>query len=141
VRSGWRLLQTAACMARMRCAAELAAGSLVGLRGVGEAVAEDDGAGGERGFDDLGDGLGAVGEHEGHLGERADGAERGFGAGVEQNGANAVAERGGAGVAQHDNGVAGAVSQAARRRKLGGLAGAVETFEGDEVTARHRVQV
>ena len=94
VRSGWRLSQTAACMARMRSAAECAAGALVGLGGVGEAVAEDDGAGGEGGLDDLGDGLGAVGEHEGHLGERGDGAESGFGAGVEQDGADAVAEGG-----------------------------------------------
>ena len=67
-------------------AAELAAGALVGLGGVGEAVAEDDGAGGECGLDDLGDGLGAVGEHERHFGERGDGAERGFGARVEQDG-------------------------------------------------------
>ena len=79
VRSGWRLSQAAACMARMRSTAELAATALVGLGGVGVAVAEDDGAGGERGKDDLGDGLGAVGEHEGHLGGGGDGAERGFG--------------------------------------------------------------
>ena len=68
--------------------------ALVGLGGVGEAVAEDDGAGGEGGLDDLGDGLGAVGEHQGHLGERGDGAEGGFGAGVEEDGADAVAEGG-----------------------------------------------
>ena len=60
-------------------AAELAAAALVGLGGVGVAVAEDDGAGGEGGEDDLGDGLGAVGEHEGHLGGGGDGAEGGFG--------------------------------------------------------------
>jgi hypothetical protein len=66
-------------------AAELAAAALVGLGGVGVAVAEDDGAGGEGGEDDLGDGLGAVGEHEGHLGGGGDGAEGGFGAGVEED--------------------------------------------------------
>ena len=58
--------------------AELAAAALVGLGGVGVAIAEDDGAGGEGGEDDLGDGLGAVGEHEGHLGGGGDGADGGF---------------------------------------------------------------
>ena len=38
--------------------AEAAAGALVGLGGVGVAVAEDDGAGGEGGEDDLGGGSG-----------------------------------------------------------------------------------
>ncbi len=60
-------------------AAELAASTLVGLGGVGVAVAEDDGAGGEGGEDDFGDGLGAVGEHERHLGGGGDWAEGGLG--------------------------------------------------------------
>jgi len=53
--------------------AELAAAALVGFSGVSEAVAEDDFAGIEGGLDNLGDGLGAVGKHEGHFshGERA----------------------------------------------------------------------
>jgi len=54
--------------------------SLIGLGRVGVAVAEDDGAGIQRGLNNFGDGLGAVGKHECHLGERADGAKRGFGA-------------------------------------------------------------
>ena len=87
-------------------AAELAASALVGLGGVGVAVAEDDGAGGEGGEDDFGDGLGAVGEHEGHLGGGSDGAEGSFGAGVEQDAADAVAEGGAAGLAEGDDGVA-----------------------------------
>ena len=122
-------------------AAETAAGALVGFGGVGVAVAEDDGAGGERGGDDLGDGLGAVGEHEGHLGERSDGAERGLGARVEQDGADAVAERGGAGLAQGDDGVAGGGEPGGETAQLGGFAGAVQPFERDEVAARHRASL
>ena len=77
------------CKSRTTCGAELAAAALVGLGGVGEAVAEDDLAGVEGGLDDFGDGLGAVGKHEGHLGH---GGEAG-GAGVEQDLADAVAGR------------------------------------------------
>ena len=57
----------------------LAAAALIGLGGVGVAIAEDDGASGEGGEDDLGDGLGAVGEHEGHFGGGGDGADGGLG--------------------------------------------------------------
>ena len=46
------------------------------------------------------EGLGAVGEHEGHLGFGGDGAEVGFGAGIEENGADAVAEGRAAGHAE-----------------------------------------
>ena len=51
--------------------------------------------------------------------------------------ADAVAERGGAGIAEGDDGVAGFGEPGGEAAELGGLAGAVETFEGDEVTARH----
>ena len=53
--------------------AEFAASALVGLGGVGEAIAEDDPARGEGGLNDFGDGLGAVGEHERHFGHRSQG--------------------------------------------------------------------
>ena len=75
--------------------AELAAAALIGLSGVGEAVAEHDLARVESRLDDLGDGLGAVGEHEGHLGHGRDGVR----AGVEQQFADAVAGCGAAGLA------------------------------------------
>ena len=115
--------------------AELAAAALVGLGGVGEAVAEDDVAGGEGGEDDLGDGLGAVGEHEGEFGEGGDGAVGVLGAGVEEDGADAVAEGGVAGVAEGGDGVAVGFKRGCETAKLGGFARAVQAFEGDEVTA------
>jgi hypothetical protein len=122
-------------MARMRA---LAARSLIGFGGVGVAVAEDDGAGGEGGLDDLGDGLGAVGEHEGHLSQRTDGAEGGLGAGVEEYGAETVAERGGAGLAQADDGAAGGSEPGGEAAHLRGFAGAVQALEGDEASAHTR---
>jgi len=47
--------------------AKLTAAALVGFRRVSKAVAEDDSSLLERRLDHLGDGLGAVGEHERHL--------------------------------------------------------------------------
>ena len=76
--------------------------------------------------------LGAVGEHEGHLGFGGDGAEGGLGAGVEQDGADAVAEGGAAGLAEGDDAVAGGLERGGEALELRGLAGAVEAFEGDE---------
>ena len=95
-------------------------------------------AGVEGGLDDLGDGLGAIGEHEGQFGEGSDGAEGGFGAGVEEDAADAVAEGGTAGLAEGDYFVACGLKGCGQAAELGGLAGAVETFEGDEVATRHR---
>jgi hypothetical protein len=112
--------------------AEAAAGSLVSLGAVGVAVAEDDGAGGEGGENDLVEALGAVGEHEGHLGFGGDGAEVGFAAGVEEDGADAVAERRASGLAEGDDAVAGGFECGGEVLELRGLAGAVEAFEGDE---------
>jgi hypothetical protein len=121
-------------------AAEFAAGALVGFGRVGVAVAEDDGAGGERGLNDLGDGLGAVGEHEGELSQRCDAAERCFGFRVQKNGADAVAESGAAWVAQGDDGAALRGQGFGEAPELGGLAGAIEALEGDKKAARHRVE-
>ena len=118
-------------------AAELAASALVGLGGVGVAVAEDDVAGGEGGEDDFGDGLGSVGEHEGEFGDGGDGADGGFGAGVEEDAADAVAEGGSAGLAEGDYGVAFGFEGGGEAAELGGFSGAVEAFEGNEMSARH----
>ena len=52
--------------------AQFSAAALVGLGGVGEAVAENDLSGSECGPNDLSDSLSAVGEHQGHLGNRGD---------------------------------------------------------------------
>ena len=94
-------------------------------------------AGGEGGKDDLGDGLGAVGEHEGEFGDGGDGAEGCFGAGVEEDAADAVAEGGSAGLAEGDYGVAFGFERGGEAAELGGFAGAVEAFECDEMSARH----
>ncbi len=119
---------------------ELAAATLVGLGGVGEAVAEDDVAGGEGGEDDLGDGLRAVGEHEGELGEGVDRAEGLLGGGGYEERADAVTEGSAAGLAGGDDMVTGGEEVVTQEMELGGFTGAVETFEGDEVSARHGVE-
>ena len=82
-------------------------------------------AGLERGEDDLGDGLGSVGEHEGHLGVGGDGAVGVFGLGVEEDGADAVAEDGSTGLAEGDDGVTFGLERGGEAAELGGLAGAV----------------
>ena len=72
----------------------MAATALVGFGGVGKAVAEDDLACFQGWVNHLGNGLGAVGEHQGHLGHGGEGR----GAGVEEQGADAVAGGGSAGL-------------------------------------------
>jgi hypothetical protein len=108
--------------------AELASASLVGLCGVGEAVAEDDLAGCESGRDDLLDGLCAVGEHHGQLGV---GGETG-GFGVEQESAKLVAEGCSAGLTGDEVRQVTAVEPGGQALDLGGFAGAVESFESEE---------
>jgi hypothetical protein len=117
--------------------AEAAAGTLVGLGGVGVAVAEDDGAFGQCGEDDLAEGLSAVGEHEGHLGFGGDVAESGFAARVEEDGADAVAEGCAAGLAEGDDAVSVGFECGGEVLELRGLAGAVEAFKGDEECLGH----
>jgi len=114
---------------------------LVGLGGVGVAIAEDDGAVAKGGEDDFGYGLGAVSEHESHLGGRGDGAVGGFGAGVEQNAADTVAEGRSSGLAKGDNFVSLDLKRGGEAAKLGGFSGAVEAFEGNEISARHNLQL
>jgi len=63
--------------------AELASSSLIRLGRVGVAVAQNNRTSSERWFYDLGDGLGAVGKHQGHLRERTDGSKCGFGSGIQ----------------------------------------------------------
>ncbi len=70
-----------------------------------------------------------------------DGAEGGFGAGVEEDAADAVAEGGAAGLAEGDDLVAFGLKRGGEAAELGGFAGAVETFEGDEISARHSLQL
>ena len=122
-------------------AAELAAAALVGLGGVGVAVTEDDFAGGECGEDDLGDRLSAISEHECHLGGGGDRAVGGLRTGVEKNAADSVAEDCPAGLAEGDDVMAFALKCGGEAADLGGLSGTVEALEGDEVSARHSLQL
>ena len=55
-----------------------------------------------------------------------------------EDGAEAVAERGGAGLAQADDGAAGSGEPCGEATHLGGLAGAVQALEGDEDSAHTR---
>ena len=103
-------------------AAELTASALVGLGGVGVSVAEDDAARSESRLDDLGDGLSPVGEHQGHLGGRCDGTKGGFGAGVEQDASNAVAEGSSTRLAEGDDAVPGRGKRCGKEPELGGFA-------------------
>src|SRR5208283_6046875 len=59
---------------------------------------------------------------------------------VEQDGAEAVAERGGSGLAQRDDGAAGGGEPGGEAAHLGGLAGAVQALECDEGSAWHGVK-
>ena len=150
--------------------AKLAATALVGFRGVGEAVAEDDFAGGEGGLNDFGDGLSAVGKHEGQFSQWR---EAGL-PGVEHQGADAVTGEGSAGLAEEDDAAAeiagfgseppfdnlrAGIRQAEGRLRGGrrlsfaffepggqapdlrGFAGTIETFKGDKETTRHGVSL
>ncbi len=60
------------------------------------------------------------------------GAVGGLGTGVEDDGADALAEGGVAGVAEGGYDVAGGFEEGGETAELGGLAGAVETFKADE---------
>jgi len=115
--------------------AKLPPSTLVGLGGVGKAVAEDDFPLLQRRLNHLGDGLGAVGEHQGHF---RHGSEAGR-AGVEDEGADAVAGYGASGLAQEDGIECPVVllQPGGQTFDLGGFAGSVKTFEGDEETMRH----
>lgn len=114
-------------------AAEPASAALIGFRRVGKAVAEDDVAGSERRPNDLVDRLRAVGEHERHLGEGSDILRFG----VQQKGADLVAEFGAAGLARGCDGVVAGLERAREEPQLGGLAGTVQPFEGNEESTRH----
>jgi hypothetical protein len=115
-------------------AAELAAAALVGLTGISEAIAEDDVAAVERGRDDLGDALGACGEHESQLGHRIEA----LGPGIEEQGTNAVADAGASGLAGDGNGQTLGFEVRGEFAELRGFSGTVQAFEGEEETTRHK---
>ena len=113
--------------------AQLAAAALVGLGRVGKAVAEDDLPGLQSGLDHLGDGLGAVGEHQRHLGHR----RQTRGARVQHQRADAVAGRRAARLAGHQGGMAALLQPCGQAVDLRGFAGTIQAFERDKETARH----
>ncbi len=113
----------------------------------------------EGGLNDLGDGLGAIGEHQGHLGHGGEGG----GPGVKEQSTDAVAGGSSAGLTGQDE---AATSHPFARRTskgcaarifwgircaffepggqtldLGGFTGTVETFESDKQTARHEASL
>ena len=117
--------------------ADLAAAALIGLSGIGEAVADHDAARIESRLNDLGDGLGAVGKHEGHFRH----GRHGDGTGVEQDLADAVAGCGAAGLAQQHGFLAAAREPCRQTLDLRGFARPIEAFERNENTARHGVSL
>ena len=108
--------------------AKLTAAALVSLSGVSEAVADDDFAGGECGSDNFLDDLGAIGEHHGQLGQ----GRHAGGFGVEEQGADLVADGGSAGLPDGDPGEIPGVKELAEEAELGGFAGAVQSFKCEE---------
>lgn len=118
-------------------AAKLAASALVGFGRVGEAVTQDNVAAIKRGQDDLRYRLRTVREHETQLGSR----RKGSGAGIEQEGADAVTDGGSAGLTGGRNGPPMLLKPICQLAKLSGLARSVEPLEGDKESARHGASV
>jgi len=111
---------------------QLAAASLVGFGGVGEAVAEDDASLGQRGQNYLMNVLRARCEHQCHFG----GGRQSGGRRVEQDVANLFTGCGAARLAGDDYGNAAGTESSRQLGDLRALAAAVEAFEGDELSAR-----
>src|SRR5579862_1761623 len=110
---------------------ELAAGSLIGLSGIGEAVAEYDFALRHRGCDDFVDVLGARGEHQRHLGHRSEACS----GRVENDVADFLSGGRAARFARYDDRDAARAQRPGEFFDLRAFAGAVEPFEGDELAA------
>src|SRR5947209_6252157 len=106
---------------------EAAARALVGGGGVGVAVGEDDVAGVERGADERADVLRAVGGVEQEFGERVN-----LLFGVEQDFAQARAQRRAPRLARRDDLVPAQAQFAGEHAQLRGLAAPVYALEGDE---------
>ena len=111
--------------------AEVAAAALVDQRGIREAVGEHDLAAVERGGDPLIHILRARGEIEQHFGG---GAEFLVG-GIEQDAADLHADGRAAGLGGFEHRAAQAAQAGGQAVHLGGLAGTIHAFEGDEETA------
>jgi hypothetical protein len=119
-------------------ASNLAAAPLVSLGGIGKAVAEDDVSAVEGGRDDLGDALGAVGEHEAQL---RHGVEA-LGFRVKKQRSDAVADVRTPGLASDRDVEALRFKMRGEFAELSRFAGAIQALKGEEKTSRHgnRVQ-
>uniref|UniRef100_A0A0S6YYI3 Uncharacterized protein n=1 Tax=Mizugakiibacter sediminis TaxID=1475481 RepID=A0A0S6YYI3_9GAMM len=116
--------------ARLRLAA---AAALVGVAGVGEAVAQHPAARRQRGPDHLAHQLRARGEHQQQFRLGADAAQRG----IEHQRAHRLAERRAARLARQQQVDAMRFEMVAQAGQQRALAGALAPFEGDESSA-HR---
>jgi hypothetical protein len=117
-------------------AAQLAAASLISLRRIRKAIAEDNAATVEGGRDDLGDALGAIGEHQAELGHRV----KVLRLRIEEQAAHAIAETRTPGLAGQGNREALAFKVGRELAELGGFAGAVKAFKCEEEAHKGRVQ-
>src|SRR5277367_3867358 len=117
---------------KYRLAAQFASASLICLRRIGKAIAENDFAFGQRGLNHLRDMLRPGSEHESQLSQRSKrGSFR-----IQQELANFLSSRRAARLPRHHNGQA---LRGQRRSQLGQLrtfAASVEPFEGNESAAR-----
>ena len=112
---------------------QAAAGALIGLRGIGEAVAQYPGPAFQRGQDAVADVDRAGGKHQQQLGRAV---ER-FRLGLEQQSAQRLSHRRPAGFASHHALDALPRQMSCRQCNLRGLADSLDAFERDELAA-HR---
>ena|ERR1700692_21059 len=116
-------------------AAQLATISLVGFRRIGEAIAKNNLPVFERRQDHLRDVLRSRSEHESHFCHRRESLS----GGVEENATNFFTGRGSSGLARFDYLISRCAQSRRKLPQLRALAGSVEPFEGDELSAtQHR---
>src|SRR5690606_3522395 len=111
---------------------QAASGALVGMAGIGEAVAEHPGTAYERRLDGFAHVLGARGEHQQQFGLRA----RRFVRWIQQQLADAFGQRGAAGLTRAHHLLARGLQFAAQRFEHSGLAGALAAFQRHEAPMR-----
>ena len=117
-----------------RLRAKLASSALVGFGRIRPAIAQQQLARGQRRLHDLGDGLGAVGEHHGQLGARR---QRHARAGFEQELPDTIAEGGSAGLAHLPHRQLALPQHLGKAAQLRRLTRAVQPLKADEKTASH----
>jgi len=114
-----------------RLGAQLAAAALVGLRGIGEAITKHNLPVIESRLDHLRNVLRPRRKHQSHLRQRRKTLRRR----VQQNAANLLARRRSAWFARFHHFMSGRAQRSRQLTHLRALAGAVQSFEGDEFSA------